>query len=127
MQKLTEYIPLIIIAGSIIFSIINSVRRKMKEVVVLQQKTQRPDVDTKQYTMYQKNTENIMKVPVKKTQEKWVRTTSKLKSFDEESASHPDFSYTDTEESALPVFDISDGNELKKIIIYAEIINRKEY
>jgi hypothetical protein len=112
MQKLSEYIPLIIIVGSIVFSIVGNIRKKVKEVVVLQQEVQKTD-----------------KVPVKKKQENRIPMTSKLKSVDEEStpSSGSGVSFTDTEESVPLAFDISEGDEARKMIIYAEIMNRKEY
>jgi hypothetical protein len=56
-----------------------------------------------------------------------VQTASKHKSIDEEPASSSEFSFSDTEESDLLSFDISDGNEIRKMIIFSEIINRREY
>ncbi|GHU89657.1 hypothetical protein FACS1894155_07000 [Bacteroidia bacterium] len=131
MDKLSDFIPLIIIIGSVVISIVQSSNKKKAQ-------------DMKK-TMLPKG------IPVERSEEAPPVSLPKMKSVISEMEKrktklrpiqevfNPEVKRTlvtvpetpvlesDIPESSGITFDLADTDELKKAVIYSEILNRKEY
>jgi len=129
MENLSDYIPLILILGSVIYSIAKGVGKKGSEETA---KTTLPgktaaDVNPKEIRSPQKKKSKkkvvatIQPDPIKKDTRKAAQ-----KSF----ASVPvieDVHQEENNQETIPYLDTHDREEIKQAFIYSEILNRKEY
>ena len=114
MDKLSDYIPLIIIIGSIIFSMIKGSRKKSEEETA---KTTLPG----HRNQPERKEKTAIKKPKIKTHEPTIITPTPISS----ESSIVSSEQKDVESTHVPFLDSSDINEVKKAFIYTEIFNRK--
>ncbi len=131
MKNLSDYIPLIIIIASFIFSAITNSKKKGKKVT---EKTLLPGESSRQNPPQE--TSSPVFAPVEKLQpnkKKIQQLLSEQTRQPIEKKQETPLSKTDSllveimEEPNLLQLDISDREELKRAVIYSEILQRKEY
>ncbi|MDL2223211.1 hypothetical protein LJB98_03835 [Bacteroidales bacterium OttesenSCG-928-M11] len=121
MKDIADYIPLFLIIGSIILSFFQGKKKKEKDKLPQEQPIPYPDVEIEEdmYIPEAIVVEPLVdKLPKKETTSK---TTSQR--VDRKKRQHSAIS----EDDSSVDLDFSGIDELKKAIIYSEIINRKEY
>lgn len=132
MENISEYIPLLIIVGSIILSAITGSKKKKKEVShetripgIPPAETQKHPVESRAGSKIKKEIQPDIKhtsaqnksIPVFKTSPSHIKPSS-----------NKDNVLLESDEETSQVFiDVSDLDEVKKAIIYSEIFTRKEY
>jgi hypothetical protein len=128
MDNLSEYVPLIIIIGSIIYSVIKGGRKKAQEETaktMLPGKTSRETVLTdrripsenvvKAQKPPKQNPASAIKKEQRETLGKNTRVMPEKKAF-----------VTEEPEYVKPVLNVDDNEEIKRAFIYSEILNRKD-
>ena len=114
MDKLSDYIPLIIIVGSIVYSIVKGLGKSQKEETA---KTTLP----KPHSQPEIKRKTPIKEPEFKIQEPVVVTKTP-------SLSQPPVVFSESREAesaTVPFLDTNDLDEVKKAFIYTEIFNQK--
>ena len=128
MEKISEYIPIIIILATVIFSIIG----KMKKPQTVVTETAHPmetdeesdeiwDFPQTAGRLNNKNIEEKMKKPAFGKAE-IIKKKAIVPSFSTETVT-----VESEEEKLYPHFSLEEEEDLVKAIIYSEIINKKEY
>ena len=129
MDNLSEYIPLILILGSIIYSIAKGSSKKGKEETAkttLPGKTAR-DVNQKEIRSPQKKKPKkeavvpMQSKPIKKDLKKVTQKSMVSVPIIE------DVHQEENNQDTIPFLDTHDREEIKQAFIYSEILNRKEY
>ncbi len=132
MDKLSDLLPLIIILGSFIISIAASSRKKKARNM---KRTMLPEGTYREESSRQPQTE-IFKPQNKSFQE--IKKKEKVSNFD---TNNPDVKRSvvfpaeevespekEVDESEFqPVLNLADKDELKRAVIYSEILHRKEF
>ena len=124
-MEISDIIPLIVIVGSIIYSVISNINKKTKEQTAKTTLPGKTDVgfpeifdddnDDENYKIITSEKKEIQKETIKKPiQPKKKNTLPKTDSILIEDDESENFS-----------FDFNDEAEMKKAIIYSEIFNRK--
>ena len=115
-MEISDFIPLIVIVGSIIYSIMSNINKK-KEQSTETKGTKNVDVEFPEILDDKKYRDITIeeKIPVKKT------IQPKKKNIPAETA--PVF--IEDDESEIFSFDFNDKEEVQKAIIYSEIFSRK--
>ena len=114
MDKLSDYIPLIIIIGSIVFSVIKGLGKSQREETAkttLPNRHSQPEVE--------------IKTPVKKPKLKTPQPSIVAKKPVPAQSSIVSSESREIEATTVPFLDSSDLDEVKKAFIYTEIFNRK--
>ena len=136
MESLSEYIPLLLIVGSIIVSAISGSRKKKKEGTL--HETRIPGVnpakpvDSSYDSISEIEAGNEKQPEAKKPiiTKKELNVNQKSRPRYSSQASVPgetDKTPTAEDEYAKPYMDASDLDEVKKAVIYSEIFSRKDY
>jgi hypothetical protein len=130
MDKLSEYIPLILIVGSIIVSVVSGASKKAKEETA---KTTLPGrksgeviPDEREIPSQNVHRKKIKKQPVKTATPQPVKEVSESRiqaKIDSEKKS----AIFEEVEYEPPVLDVENPEAIKQAFIYSEIWNRKEY
>jgi predicted ATP-dependent protease len=130
MDNLSDYVPLIIIIGSVIYSIVRGGGKKRREETAkttLPGKTAsemvRPERKIQQ-PLFQPQSQPQSK-PVKKVQ-KVQKETSPVK-VQSPKLSQKESSFLEEEEYESGFLDIKKPENIRQAFIYSEILNRKEY
>jgi len=128
MDKLSEYIPIIIILISVVFSIIGKAKKTVKatqETMLPGKAVEEAANEKKQPQMFTGSYPKVFEGRPKK------QTFSKPEVKKEVMLSHIPTSPTniilESEEEESTPFSIEGEDDIKKAIIYSEIINRKEW
>ncbi|MDR2085632.1 MAG: hypothetical protein LBP72_00485 [Dysgonamonadaceae bacterium] len=121
MDKLSDYIPLIIIIGSIIYSAIKGGSKKKQEEMA---KTTLPGKRFDETVRSEKNAVKKQTLPKPK-----VASTEKKEIFHKAAKVIPNVEthLVEEQEYVKPLLDIEDHEEVRRAFIYAEILNRKNY
>jgi len=136
MESLSEYIPLLLIIGSVIVSAISGSRKKKKEVVSHETRIpgippgepEEPSNRTFQEKVMNKEPrpEAIKQVNAKikpnPSQRIYTKHTSQTSAFEGNEKTQ-----RIEEENVQSYIDLSDPDEVKKAVIYSEIFARKDY
>ena len=143
MDKLSDFIPLIVILASVIFSIVKGTGKKEREKTA---KTTLPGRNTEPRPMDTAFPRPVENRPVRQVNNSSLELDKKIKQTKKElerikmmqsnlppkpqirtsSQTSPHFmSAHDAIET--PFLDVSNFDEIKKAVIYSEIFNRKEY
>jgi hypothetical protein len=129
MDNLSEYVPLIIIIGSIVYSVVKGGMKKAKEETA---KTILPGRTSGETELREKNIspKNAVKTQkplkpnsasaIKKEQRETLGNRNAQMS--ERKASMPE-----EPEYVKPALDVDDNEEIRRAFIYSEILNRKVY
>jgi hypothetical protein len=121
MDNLSNYVPLIIIIGSIIYSIVKGTNQKKQEEMA---KTTLPGHKPKEITVPE-----VRPVKTVKKEKKKVAPPKPEPAVVRQVVTPP--SPVEVleviEEQGEPVLDIGDTDEIKKAFIYTEIFNRRAY
>ncbi|MDR2621094.1 MAG: hypothetical protein LBC48_00760 [Dysgonamonadaceae bacterium] len=116
MDKLSEYIPLLIIIASVIISLIGKKKRPVKEILFPEEVF--PEIEQPP----------LVHEPI--PEKKIVKPVSQ-KIHIPEKKQHPVYKKNvdnnDIDEYESTNIDLSDPEEMKKAIIYSEIFNRKDF
>jgi hypothetical protein len=120
MDNVSDYIPLLIIIGSVIYSVVKGVSKQKQEETAKttlpgrksETKVNRPD------TLYEVKQENKKKKPA-------VIPQSVIPSAKQALRAEVESVMIENEESE-PILNIDDMDEVKKAFIYTEIFNRRE-
>jgi len=125
MDKLSEYLPLIIIIGSIIYSIVKGANRKKAEEELA--KTTLPGHTGGKEIYFPAMNEPPQ--PVYKEQKKSKAITIQTPVYQQKMDSLPTTLSVDSELEGWETdgLHLGDADEIKKAIIYTEIFRRKEY
>ena len=130
MDNLSDFIPLILILGSVIYSIAKGAGKKESEETAkttLPGKTAK-DVKPKGTKLPQKK--KTKKEAVVSTQTKPIKNDQR-KSIQNSSVApisvSEDIPYEEQNQETIPFLDTHDREEIKQAFIYSEILNRKEY
>ena len=138
-MDISDLAPLIIIVGSIVYSIITNVgkgkqQETAKTTLPGKKEVKLPEILREKYPPQKSNKEiQIKKTKAQEnivTQEKKVKTTSQFVHTPHKVIKTEPVSAlkTDNEKEVLaPILDLEDTDEIKKAFIYTEILNRKEY
>jgi hypothetical protein len=134
MDKLSDYIPLIIIIGSIVYSIVKRGNKTREEEI---SKTTLPGhAGGKEITgseVFQTDSVRDIAKPVKKeNKKKKTKTSSPKQTITQKALISSVFSNDSGEkesfvESGEPIINMENVDDVKKAIIYTEIFSRKEY
>ncbi|MDR3061330.1 MAG: hypothetical protein LBU57_04350 [Dysgonamonadaceae bacterium] len=134
MDKLSDFIPLLIIVGSIVISIAQSSNKKkakqdmqktmLPKGIPVEKSKEIPSVNLpKMKSMSSEMEKEEKKTKIRPVQEVFnpevervLTTVPESRALESEVPESPGF-----------MFDTTDTDELKKAVIYSEIINRKEY
>lgn len=131
MDKLSEYLPLVIILVSLVFTALGKKKKqgKITQETTLPGKTAGEFVDVWKLPQTMSggsssNTKFIETKPQAQPSYKQVNTKKKevIPSYFSET-----INLESEEEKANPLFSLEGEDDIKKAIIYAEIINRREY
>ncbi|MDL2243217.1 hypothetical protein LJB84_00010 [Bacteroidales bacterium OttesenSCG-928-J19] len=126
MDNLSEIIPLLVVLGSIILSIVGGSKKKKPQDATNQPKMPSPqgEPDIPSFPFFEEielpEAEKVVVQPV-------VKKTSIKKPVEAKVSSLTIPSNKFAEEESEPLFRFDDLDEVKKGIIYSEILNRKEY
>ncbi|MDL2322615.1 hypothetical protein LJC52_01355 [Bacteroidales bacterium OttesenSCG-928-A17] len=122
MENLSEYIPLLIIAASVIVSAVSGSKKKKKGEV--SHETRIPGIPPVEYPSddYKPQPEVISSEKVQVNPRAYTRLTTHSTS-----SQRDEKPIVLEEEYAAPFIDTSDLDEVKKAVIYTEIFTRKEY
>jgi len=124
MDKLSEYIPLLIILVSLIFSIIG---KKKKQDKVTQQTTL-PGIPAGEFVDEINLPPSYLKTAEKKQKKQTFHTPEITKKKENEQTFFPDYENLESkEENEHSAFSFENEEDVRRAVIYAEIINRKEY
>ena len=130
MDNLSDYVPLILILGSVIYSIVKGMGKKGEEETA---KTTLPGKTAKEVGTKE------MKSPQKKKSKKKVVVpiqTNPIKKDSKKAIQRPnvapisiseDVTHVENNQETIPYLDTHDREEIKQAFIYSEILNRKEY
>jgi hypothetical protein len=130
MENLSEYIPLIIIIGSIIYSVLRGAGKKNEEKTVQTtlpsyepaKPIEVPEIFPQENPFYQ------MKEKDKKVKTRKIELNPEVqRSVVPSSPSSHSILEQEIEKSERIVLDVADVDEVRKAFIYSEILNRKEY
>ncbi|MDR1369543.1 MAG: hypothetical protein LBJ72_05380 [Dysgonamonadaceae bacterium] len=130
MDKLSDFVPLLIIIGSVIVSIVQSSNKKKADQDM--KKTSLPQGIPMEKPM-NKPVVNLPKMKSSAVLPTPEKTKPAFSSFNPEVkrsvSSVPAKNLLDSEIADEPgfVFDTTNADELKRAVIYSEIFNRKEY
>ena len=114
MESLSEYIPLLLIVGSIIVSVISGSRKKkVKE-------------SRETYTPKESSVPEFNPHAARYEKKKETPVLQKISSKPSDSKQSKKIVLPE-EEPSKPFVDVSDLDEIKKAVIYTEIFTRKEY
>jgi hypothetical protein len=128
MDNLSDYIPLILIVGSIIFSVIKGAGKKAREEMA---KTTLPGKKAGEIRELEEKISS-KKVFREETNRQQAKSSSKLVRETPVRAQHTkgiftkENSFVEETEYGAPVLDIEDSESIKQAFIYSEIWNRKE-
>ena len=128
MDKLSEYIPIVIILVSILFSIIG--KKKKQDNVT--QETTLPGKRAGEFMDEMNLPQTVSSSSQKKFDEKTKRQTFNRPETVRQKEMVPSFSPSTPileveEEKVNPLFSFEEEDDVMKAIIYAEIINKREY
>jgi hypothetical protein len=132
MENISEFIPLLLIVGSIILSAITGSKKKKKEI---SHETRIPGIPPagRQRQSIESLPGSALKKEIKPNKAHISPKVSSTTSFKDPSLKTKPASSRDRvisepdEESPLAIIDASDQEEVKKAIIYSEIFARKKY
>jgi hypothetical protein len=136
MESLSEYIPLLLIIGSIIVSAISGSKKKKKEVV--SHETRIPGIPPGEpakpsnRTFQEKAEHKELRLEsIKQTNTK-VKSNPNQRIYMKHSSQTSVFEGNEKileieDESVQPYIDLSDPDEVKKAVVYSEIFTRKDY
>jgi hypothetical protein len=132
MDNLSEYVPLIIIIGSIIYSVVKGGMKKAREETA---KTTLPGRTSNETVVRERNIPPKNATKAQKPPKSASVSASVIKKepretlFGNRNAKTPErkASMPEEPEDVKPVLDVDDNEEIRKAFIYAEILNRKVY
>ncbi len=136
MDKLSDFIPLLIIIGSVIVSIVQSSNKKkekqdMKKTRLPQGVPSEKPLGSPTVNLPKMKSAAVPSVSEKKTEKIPPLQTAFNPEVKRSVSSIPESDMSalnqDVPEVSGFVFDASNTDELKKAVIYSEILNRKEY
>jgi hypothetical protein len=129
MDNLSEYVPLIIIIGSIIYSVVKGGMKKAQEETA---KTTLPGRTSRETVLKERRipSENAVKTqkPPKHDSASAVKKEQRETLGKVKAKVMPETTMLVTEEPGYvkPVLDVDDTEEIKRAFIYSEILNRKD-
>ena len=120
-MEISDIIPLIVIVGSIIYSVVSNINKKTKEQTAKTTLPGKTDVEFPEFF----DDENYRDVFFEKEeiQEETIKTPIQPKK--KNTLPKTDSIFIEDDESENFSFDFNDEDEMKKAIIYSEIFNRK--
>jgi hypothetical protein len=126
MDNLSEYIPLILIVGSIIVSVIKGTGKKRQEEMA---KTTLPNKKVREITQPDRKVSpgNFSHKQAKTHSQQSSKPVKEKRDTVAKKFSEKVLSISEETEYEPPILDIEDSSTVKKAFIYSEIWNRKEW